>query len=291
MPISGSYFYPGLSAPNSSYPSVDLRGLDSIPPAAVGVGRIFVLSSSKDLYYEDSDGNVVAIAAATGSAVYDEIDANRVINSRGSLTISSSNGVTAVSAAIEFPDSRQYHIRASNSYLILSSSAGSVIGVSGNLDIRDTRSNETIIFLRATTGRIISYPNTGTSFQGGINFDSVRTQIYAGGDGAVAAARWTASGMAIGRADPTERLTVSGNINLSDMATARIYSNNADLIFSASGNSVIALSGVAKFGQYTQSTLPAANPALSGSIVWVSDKKCFAIYGPEGWQRLSSGTL
>jgi hypothetical protein len=56
-------------------------------------------------------------------------------------------------------------------------------------------------------------------------------------------------------------------------------------------NSAMTLGSTVRFGQYTVGSLPAGSTAMSGVIVWTTDKKCFAIYGPEGWQRLSSGTL
>lgn len=63
------------------------------------------------------------------------------------------------------------------------------------------------------------------------------------------------------------------------------------LIFSSSVGSVVAISGSTKLGQVTQANLPAGSDTLSGSLLWVSDLKCAAIYGPEGWTRILTGTL
>lgn len=75
------------------------------------------------------------------------------------------------------------------------------------------------------------------------------------------------------------------------LPTNEVRAVDAHLVLSSGFGSIVAFSGVAKFGRYAQSSLPAGSDTLSGSIAWVTDKKCFAIYGPEGWQRLSSGTL
>lgn len=56
MPISGSYFYPGLNNPISSYPSFVLRNGGNAPRTLDGHGQVYVLSPSNDLYFKDSDG-------------------------------------------------------------------------------------------------------------------------------------------------------------------------------------------------------------------------------------------
>ncbi len=74
------------------------------------------------------------------------------------------------------------------------------------------------------------------------------------------------------------------------LVTSDLRSVSGHLVLSSSAG-MIALSGTAKFGRYAFASLPADSDTLSGSVVWVSDRKCFALYGPEGWQRLTSGTL
>src|SRR5690348_14137835 len=74
------------------------------------------------------------------------------------------------------------------------------------------------------------------------------------------------------------------------LVTSDLRTSSGHLVLSSSSG-VVALSGTAKFGRYTFASLPAGSDTLSGSVVWVSDRKCFAMYGPEGWQRLTSGTL
>ena len=129
MPQSGSYFYPQLQTPNSSYPSVVLRGVGAAPAQSAQLGKLYILSSSGDLSFEDQNGNFSSFGSARGA-------------------------------------------------LILSSSSGSIV-----------------------------------------------------------------------------------------------------------------LSGAVKYNQFTVANLPTSSDNLSGTMVYVSDKKCFAVYTPEGWFRLASGTL
>lgn len=103
MPLSGGYYYPVTQKPNSSYPSVDMRAVASVGTVD-GLGRLYVLSGTNDLYYRDPNGNEVPIAAATGSSEFDIIDVHGYIDN-------------------------------TQSHLILSSSAGSIIHISGSLEI------------------------------------------------------------------------------------------------------------------------------------------------------------
>lgn len=94
MPLSSSstnpYFYPQAQKPNSSYPKVVMRGV-ATQGAATGAGSLYVLSSSGGLRYIDPDGNDLAIADATGSAVFDVIDVHGTVNNTtGDLILSSS---------------------------------------------------------------------------------------------------------------------------------------------------------------------------------------------------------
>jgi hypothetical protein len=68
-----------------------------------------------------------------------------------------------------------------------------------------------------------------------------------------------------------------------------LTSESGHLILSSSTGVVMA-SGAVKFGQYAQADLPTGD-TFSGSIAWVSDKKCFASYGHLGWQRILTGAL
>ncbi len=63
MPISGSYYYPQVHAPNSSYPTVDLRELATAPPPATNLGRYFVSGGLS--YFIDPDGTVISSSGYT----------------------------------------------------------------------------------------------------------------------------------------------------------------------------------------------------------------------------------
>ena len=56
MPLSGSYFYPSISNPISSYPSFVFRNRNDQPGTLPVHGQLYVLSPSNDLYFKDSDG-------------------------------------------------------------------------------------------------------------------------------------------------------------------------------------------------------------------------------------------
>ncbi len=276
MPLSGSYFYPGINAPNSSYPTLDLRGLDSIPPAA-GLGRLFVLSSSQDLYYEDADGNVVVIAAATGSAVFDNIDATKVFNSRGPLVLSSSLGsIIAVSGALELSDVGAFQINARNSHLILSSSAGSTITISGTV-LQFTASDG----LRLTNGgRSTTVPN--------IIPDRSQT-----GTGIAAAAGnnlclITNSAVAL-EVFSQIRTSTSHAINV----RSRIFNDAGHVIMSSStaAGSGVRISGTLLTHKEATTTLPAGADILSGGIVFDTTLGCLKVYSNNGWVRILTGTI
>ena len=68
MPLSGSYFYPQVHKPNSSYPSVDLRELPVAPEAGANLARLFVSGSegNNTLYFVKENGAIVEL---TGSIV------------------------------------------------------------------------------------------------------------------------------------------------------------------------------------------------------------------------------
>lgn len=251
MPVgpSGSYYYPVAQSPNSSYPTVDMRGLPTAPPAAAGLGRLFVLSGTDDLYYKDPSGNVVAVAAATGSAVYDTIDANLVYNSRGNL--------------------------------ILSSAIGSTIWVSGGLGVAGG----------ATFFGGANFPNSITLTAGGsIIYNTNGHLILSSTQGTVYISGTLSNG--------SQGVTTAGNIlcgaavNLNNSITPMVNGSATNLILTSSNSSRIVVSGSLKLGAvFTAATLPTGLDVVSGSIAYISDKKCFAMYTPEGWMRVLTGTL
>lgn len=61
------------------------------------------------------------------------------------------------------------------------------------------------------------------------------------------------------------------------LRVASIIAPNSHLILSSSAGGVVDISGAIKIGQYAQADLPTGD-TYSGSIVWVSDKKCLAVY-------------
>lgn len=65
MPLSGSYFYPQVQAPNSSYPNVALRNVTIIPTGSNSMMKIFVSGSANALFGVLPNGTVVRII--TGS--------------------------------------------------------------------------------------------------------------------------------------------------------------------------------------------------------------------------------
>lgn len=67
MPSSGSYYYPQMSAPNSSYPTVDLRKV-SAPSSAANLGRIYV-DTNGDLHFLDPNGNDILVVQGGSSGV------------------------------------------------------------------------------------------------------------------------------------------------------------------------------------------------------------------------------
>ena len=75
------------------------------------------------------------------------------------------------------------------------------------------------------------------------------------------------------------------------IASGTINAKDQHLILSSSNGSIVNISSSLKLGQYAQANLPAGLNTLSGSVVWVSDLKTAAIYGPEGWQRVLTGAL
>jgi len=121
MPMSGSYFYPGVSSAVSSYTKLAFASA-SVPAAISSVGLLY-RKSSDDLLYYKTPGGVEYSLTASGSI---EV-----------LVLSSSlNSITTVSSSLDFVSTdKSYHIRAKNSHLILSSSAGSTVAVSGALSV------------------------------------------------------------------------------------------------------------------------------------------------------------
>lgn len=308
MPISGSYYYPGLSKPNSSYASADLRAIGSTP-LTNGNGRLYVLSGTGDLYYLDPAGNSVLVVSdfsssagyVTGSTnffVTNNLSVSGSINNPvGHLILSSTAGsVIAVSASIDLVNTdKAHHIRATNGHLILSSSAGSIVYISGALYIKDTlnllapSTTEvmTKLVLKAGDGTTIrgAIVSSGSSFlvgpgvlSGVLQIQSLKTRI----------------GFPLEPTNSTfvETLEVSGSVMLMQPNKALLYASGSHMILSSSAGSTTTMSGAIKLAPvFTFATLPASADYVSGSMAYVSDRKCFAVFTPEGWMRVQSGTL
>jgi hypothetical protein len=67
MPVSGSYFYPQVQSPNSSYPTVDVRLLSLPPSASSNVGKLFMSASVP--YFLDPDGNALQLMGSSATSV------------------------------------------------------------------------------------------------------------------------------------------------------------------------------------------------------------------------------
>jgi hypothetical protein len=239
MPSSGSYFYPGVNKPNSSYPQLDVRGKGEAPPTAAGLGRIYVLSASGDLYYKDPDGNEIVIASVDGGAganVFENIIVSGTATVRGRVTNNAG-------------------------HLILSSSAGSFVTVSGTLAITTSSS------------LAISVPS-GARFKANLGA--------------------SLGGFLIGHQSTNGRVAVLNEAETAilylDAATNTIAGQTSHLILSSTVGSVIKMSGAIGAHRATTATLPAGAEIMTGTILWDDTRKTMKIYGPQGWTPILTGT-
>jgi len=150
-------------------------------------------------------------------------------NDSGSLYISGSDG--------------RNEIVAKNSHLILSSAAGSTLTFSGSSVIFQAGTSGQNINLYGDGSSNIQFRSAAAGFRGSISHDSTRMQFFALGDGTNSKIRIHTAGTTIGNVDATERLSVSGNIDLIDQVSAKIYARNTHLILSSSAGSQVTISG------------------------------------------------
>lgn len=219
------YFYPVAQKPNSSFPSLDLRSLGSAP-ATTGLGRLYVLEGTDDLYYKDPSGNVIPVAAATGSATFDTIDALKFINGR--------------------------------SHLVLSSSVGSRMVVSGGLYIVDGQNANDVSITQATNGTMNLGASAGININNGAAFAS--------------------------------SVSFANLVTFSAVNTAfHIRATAGHLILSSTIGSVIKMSGAIGAHKATTATLPAGSDVMTGTILWDDTRKTMKIYGPLGWTPILTG--
>lgn len=288
MPISGSYNFPFVQTPNSSYPTMDLRILGASPGASSGLAKTFYSGSS--LYTILGDGTLLNLGSSGSAAV-------------------------PITGADTFSTNR---ITAPTEHLVLSSSAGSTIISSGSIF---TDFGAGILNVAPLTANALSIPTivmgrSGSALVAGMSFDATNNRLYTVVDGAPAF-RWQVSGTfrlysgsAVGntttivandthlilRSAAGSQITVSGtlmvrstndpgdslyitttgsNTSFLDSFTGSLRTiacnsvrhsgsliNTAQhLILSSSVGSVITMSGTAKITQ-----LPTSDPGIPGSL-------------------------
>jgi hypothetical protein len=174
MPLSGGYFYPGINGNVSAgvFHEVSIKERGDLPDVLTDHGFLFVsgTGTEQQLYFRDETGEVTAIAPSTASidfSVVDELDL------RGVLTSSTNNNQAKFSSSIDFlNDDPDFHLNARNTHLILSSSAGSHVVVSGSLFATEhldvgTRSS-TITIGGATLNSKVNVHTEGATDLGGL---------------------------------------------------------------------------------------------------------------------------
>jgi hypothetical protein len=144
MPKSGSYFYPGLNNNITAgvYNEVifkTISGSVTRPDAIASHAALFVSGTGADqnLYYQNDSGTLFilgnTISGSFEGATNFYID--NAFDLRGYIS-SSTNTKLDFSSSIDFLNSdKDYHLNARNNDLILSSSATSIVYISGNLTV------------------------------------------------------------------------------------------------------------------------------------------------------------
>lgn len=182
------------------------------------------------------------------------------------INISSSVGTINVSSSLDFPNTdKTYHIRATRSHLILSSSVGSVIQVSGALKIIG---GKTIVQGLGVNGSPDLYSSADAT--SGLMFSNGTVTLVAGGANILQAA---AAGV-------TQVNGTSFNI------TSNLIASNACMILSSSTGSAIAISGALRVFNNTTGSLAA--PPI-GSVIWNTTTNQLAVYNGAKWFPLASG--
>lgn len=236
---------------------------------------IFALKSGNMQIFAVNDANVIKLKITTnGLAVGNANDGDaNAVNSK--LTVSGSIGlwnannsslhafnshlilssavgsIVAVSSSLDFPNfDKNYHIRSVNSDLILSSSTGICSFSGSTIQINPRVGAATLQLLQSgSSSGAIQLLNLTSNFLASIAFvSSGKIRFFTEGNGTTSKAVISSGGLAVGNGlfDPTERLTVSGNINLSDQTLSTIYANNNHLILSSSAGSFVTVSGSLK---------------------------------------------
>lgn len=272
---TGSYYYPGLNVAQASYKSVDIRGSTDHQGTASGLGRLYVLSSSGDLYYLDPDGNQVVVASsATGSGenVFDNVYVSSSLLVKGdtvlsgnvvvggqiydlnsNLILSSAVGsVIAASGSLDFPQTdKAYHVRAVNSHLILSSSAGSVVALSASQDFVNSDKN---YHIRAVNSHLILSSSAGSrvTVSGNIHLAS-SSSLLLDADGDTKIDGGSVNNTIVFYTGNSQRANLAaGGLTMAStrtivMTNGSIYDGSGHLILSSTVGSVVALSASQDF--------------------------------------------
>jgi len=201
---------------------------------------------------------------------------------KGVLILSSSVGslIVASSSIDILNTTKTYHLRAVNSDLTLSgtaiiASSSMFATATGSgpalMDRQPTQSVATLIPYRGSSnGLITGIGSNGNSSSPSIDF------ITNGGN------KWSiSSGGELGSNSSTVGLNVRG----------RIYNDIQHMTLSSSVGSVVRVSASLGLHKATSTALPSGDVTLSGTILWVDDLRQFAIYGPLGWVRVTTGSV
>ncbi|MDP3763662.1 MAG: hypothetical protein Q8Q92_03375 [bacterium] len=282
-----------------------------------------VRNSVSHLIFSSTVGSVVAFSSSQDFANSDKSYHVRAVNSP--LIISSSLGsVIAASASLNFTNSdKNYHVTAANSRLVLSSTIGSIVSVSGSLNLESKTAGRgarlqplgdftggagtgfAVIGQDGTRDASIALDAAIYVYDGGGGltkfFGAPSAASFVGPNGAgfriTDAISWTAGTggtlggavggkLVIGRHD-SGSLYISG----SSAGLNAIVAKDGFLILSSTIGSSVRMSASLGLDKPTSTTMPAGTDNLSGSIVWVDDVKQFAIYGPLGWTRVTTGSV
>lgn len=262
---SGSpYYYPVAQVTNSSYKSLDLRGLGAAPDTAGGIGRIYVMSGSGDLFYKDPDGNEIFLGSE----------------------ISSSAGYVTGSTNFFVTNALQVSGTINNSvgHLILSSSAGSYVRISGALRLGG--GNEGVV--------LTSDDGAGTTLSVFRKDATNRASLWVGNITSDGGSTVTCTKVNSGAGT---RLILSSSLSVIAFSSSQEFPNsdrnyhiravNSNLILSSSVGSVVAISGALRV--FNDTTGSQANPPI-GSIMFHTTTNQLAVYNGIKWYPLASGT-
>lgn len=271
------------------------------------------------------DTNPYPASTTTVTFGHDGTDGS-VKTGSGKLILSSSTKVIHVSSSLNFgivPE-LQYHITSVNSHLVLSSSAGSAVSVSGNLRF-PVAHVAGIGHITATTSPLVLSSSAGTVYISGALAFSINgtstSNIYRQSNGVLTIAE--SSGISVSNAQTnssTITLTAAGTTITLAPSPPKISSTATDLILSASTNvtvlsssldfestiksyhvnsrlshlilsssagSSVSVSGGLKLYNATTASFTAPQ---TGMIMWHTTANCMALYNGVSWFRLASGT-